>query len=530
MTRVPRARPGWELTAVGVILVLMLAANAMIWRARTSMLRVAMASTESMLVRDRETFNHELLQWRDGMLDDGRWAANLVGVVLDASANRGAHGLSAGERARLRALTLAQIPMAELWVLDQNGGVIIRIGGQPPRRRDVSLARQSLNDDTTLLALSGMSERDLRIAVASPLRTARGRGLVAVLDVAAADRLRSHLPSFALAGQPGRTAITFPYTTGFVGAKWTGTSGDPTVGRADDGWSMMDSSLIVVSGTLPDTMHFQLGIPRAASETLVDSREAWFHAGTALIALPLCVGVLLVGRTARSRRLRATEKSLADFQLRTAQAEVAATRAGLAAIQARLNPHFLSNALHSVSALIATDPEAAEDALDRVGDLFRYSLEQSEKLRVRVEDEWRFVRDYLLVEQMRLGARLSMELDLDPSAAECEIPPFMLQPLVENAIRHGIGPLVAGGHLRMSVRRIANRIEMVVSDDGGGADPQTIAASPGTGLRTLRARLALDHALAGDVAIETGPGQGLLVRVTLAALRDERMMHVDFGA
>ena len=236
-----------------------------------------------------------------------------------------------------------------------------------------------------------------------------------------------------------------------------------------------------------------------------------------LVALALCVIILLAGHLARDRRLRAAEASLAESRLRTAQAETAATRAEMAAIQARLNPHFLSNALHSVSALVASDPLAAEDALDRIGDLFRYSLVQSERHVVCLDDEWRFVQDYLAIEQMRLGARLTVELSLERAAAECDVPSFVLQPLVENAIRHGIGPRTAGGTVRVSARRDNGRVVLEVVDDGAGSSPERVEASLGTGLRTLRQRLSLDDAFRGIVDVETAPDRGFRVRVTLDA-------------
>ncbi|MBK5189430.1 MAG: histidine kinase [Gemmatimonadaceae bacterium] len=174
-------------------------------------------------------------------------------------------------------------------------------------------------------------------------------------------------------------------------------------------------------------------------------------------------------------------------------------------------------ALHSVSALVASDPLAAEEALDRIGDLFRYSLVQSELHVVRLEDEWRFVQDYLAIEQMRLGSRLTVELSLERAAAECDVPSFVLQPLVENAIRHGIGPRTAGGTVRVTAIRDNGRVRLEVSDDGQGARPERVDASEGTGLRTLRQRLGLDDAFRGAVDVETAPDRGFRVRVTLDA-------------
>lgn len=514
----PRRRPGWEILAVAGILVLYALANAAIVRARPSMMRAAVARVDSVLAEDRDVLDRDLQQWRQGILGDGRWLADLVGVVLDTRSAKSDARFSPSEVARLQALTLAQMPTARAWVVDRSGTVRATVGRDAPASRHVWLARKSLDGDTTLLAASELRGQDLRLAVASPVHTAAGRGLAVVLDLSARTVLDRRMPKLAWEGHFGRAALTFRLDTGFVGATWTGRADDPQIARPARGWSLTDSSLIVVWGALPDTTpRFELGIPRAAARSLVETRAAWLHATAALAALALCLGVLLAGRASRNARLRAAEKSLAESRLRTAQAEIAATRAGLAAVQARLNPHFLSNALHSVAALIASDPEGAEEALDRLGDLFRYSLQQSERHTVALEEEWRFVRDYLAIEQMRLGDRLTVEMELDPAAAECEVPAFVLQPLVENAIRHGIGPLREGGTVRVSARREGERLTLVVADDGRGADKAAVDVSTGTGLRTLRQRFELDTSLEGHVEIETTPGLGFRARVTLAA-------------
>jgi LytS/YehU family sensor histidine kinase len=269
-----------------------------------------------------------------------------------------------------------------------------------------------------------------------------------------------------------------------------------------------------VSGELPDTTpRFELGIGRDWARSRAESRIAWFYAVTAIVALVAVLGVLLVGRIVRGRHLRATQRSLAESELRAAKAETAATRAGLAAVQARLHPHFLSNALHSVAALIPTDPGAAEDALDRLGDLFRYSLEQSARQSVVLEDEWHFVEDYLAIERMRLGPRLQVEMEIDPAATECEVPSFVLQPLVENAVRHGVGPRRMGGKVHVSARLIGRVLELAVVDDGVGADPSGVRSSSGTGIRTLCQRLSLDPAFAGHLEIDTAPNAGFRARV-----------------
>jgi hypothetical protein len=511
-------RPSRELVALAVVLVLYLAANARIVAARPAMMRTAVASVDSTLERDKASLDSELTHWRDDVLDQGRWVATLTGVLLEAGSGARAATLTTQDIARLQELTITRIPGARVWVLDEMGEVKASIGGDPPEARQKWLAREALTGDSSVLGATGLRGTDLRIAVASPVRNGAAHGLVIVLDLSAAAQLRHRLPNMTWEGHYGRAAVTFPFGDAFVSAMWSGRPNDPEIEWPRQGWALTDSALIVVSGALPGiTPRFELGIPRSAASARVDSRAAWMHALAAGAALVLCVIILLVGHLTRDRRLRAAESSLAESRLRTAQAETAATRAELASIQARLNPHFLSNALHSVSALVASDPPAAEEALDRIGDLFRYSLIQSERHVVCLDDEWRFVQDYLAIEQMRLGSRLTVELSLERAAGECDVPSFVLQPLVENAIRHGIGPRTTGGTVRVTGRRVNGRVLLEVSDDGAGARAEGIDASAGTGLRTLRQRLSLDDAFRGVVDVETAPDRGFRVRVMLDA-------------
>ena len=495
-----------ELAALATILAAYVAANVAVVAARPSLVRRAVAAVDSSLAHDRGEVGRGLAEWRAEMVRDGRWTAALLGS--------GSLGDSAS-LAALRRVVAAQVPTARVWLVAPDGRVAATLADGPPTPRHVALAELSVRRDSALLAASDVRGSDLRVAVAVPLVTARGP-LAAVLDVSAATRLRPRLPDVTWEGRGGRAAVTFPFGESFVGAAWAAGAREPEIHWPKSGWTLDDSSLIVVGGALPDTTRFQLGIPRAAAVATADARAAWLHALAALVALPLCVGVLLAGRARRETRLRDAESSLAEARLRAAEAEAAAARAELAAVNARLDPHFLSNALHSVAALVDSDPAAAEDALDRLGDLFRYSLEQSERHTVLLGDEWRFVRDYLAIEQMRLGERLAVRMDLDPDAAEVEVPSLLLQPLVENAVRHGVGPRREGGTVRVGARRSGDRLELEVADDGVGTDPQSLGTARGTGLRTLRQRLDLDPRFDGRLAVETAPGEGFRVHVSLA--------------
>jgi hypothetical protein len=497
----------WETIAVCGILAACAVANVVILAARPAMTSIAMHMVDSALLADRERLARDLDDWRRGMIDDGRWAAQLAALALD------------GSRRSVDSLVLAQVPTARLWLVNRDGRTRTLVGTNSLTARHSWLAAQSLARDTTLVAVTEALARDLRIGVASPLPP-KYAGWTAVLDVSAAERLLRRIPRLSVAGKDARVALAFPFEGGFVGTTWMRDASAPMISWPKDGWTLSDTSLVVRGGALPDTTpRFQLGIPRDAASVMASSRAAWLHATTILVAMPLCVLVLLIGRAGRNARLRDAERSLAESRLRMAQAEGAATRASLAAIQARLHPHFLSNALHSASALIGEDPDAAEEALDRLGDLFRYTLDCSEKQTVRLPDEWKFVRDYLEIEQLRLGDRLRTEMHLDPELADCEVPAFVLQPLVENAVRHGVGPRRDGGTIRVRAALVRGDVELTVEDDGLGASADALRDTRGTGLRTLRERLALETKWRGEVETTSAAGEGFRVRVRLARVQ-----------
>ncbi len=201
------------------------------------------------------------------------------------------------------------------------------------------------------------------------------------------------------------------------------------------------------------------------------------------------------------------------------RAEAARVQAELAALRAHLNPHFLFNTLHSLTGLVRSDPGRVEAALEQFGDLFRYvlRLDRQRTVRVTLEEEWAFVRTYLSLEAMRLGARLRVDERLDPETLDCRIPPLLLQPLVENAVRHGASAMRRGGTVTVeSFLDDHDTMTLTVTDDGPGADPARVAAAEGLGLRAARQRV---EALGGRARVEvhTAPGEGFRVRVVLPA-------------
>jgi len=192
-------------------------------------------------------------------------------------------------------------------------------------------------------------------------------------------------------------------------------------------------------------------------------------------------------------------------------------RAELHLLRTQLNPHFVLNTLHALLGLVRRDPGVAEAAIERLGELLRFGLSVTQRGidRVALREEWAFVTSYLEVERLRLGSRLSAELDLDPAALDVPIPPFALQPLVENAVTHAIAPRASGGRLHVSARLAAGTLHLEVRDDGPGISEAALLASPRTGLRLLRERLHVLYAGDARLAFEGAPGGGLLVRLDL---------------
>lgn len=204
-------------------------------------------------------------------------------------------------------------------------------------------------------------------------------------------------------------------------------------------------------------------------------------------------------------------------QARAQRAETLHARAELQLLRTQLNPHFVLNTLHALLGLVRREPSAAEAAIERLGELLRFgmSVEQRRTDRVAFREEWTFVGSYLELERLRLGDRLRLTLWADPTAMDVPVPPFAIQPLVENAIAHAVAPRGSGGRLDVSARRERGRLRVEVRDDGPGTTEAVILASPRAGLRLLRERLASLYAGEASLTFETPLEGGLRVLLDL---------------
>ena len=204
---------------------------------------------------------------------------------------------------------------------------------------------------------------------------------------------------------------------------------------------------------------------------------------------------------------------LRERELRTAQLESRLQEAKLAALRAQLNPHFLFNALNSVSALMYRDVDAADAMLARIGELLRLTLAADGSQEVRLSEELELLERYLDIERIRFADRLAITVDVPESALGARVPPFSLQPLVENAIRHGVSRRPLGGQVVVSARQVADRLQLRVTDDGPGLGPEMVRE--GIGLRNTRDRLQQLYGNAQQLAFSKPEAGGLEVMVEL---------------
>jgi len=174
-------------------------------------------------------------------------------------------------------------------------------------------------------------------------------------------------------------------------------------------------------------------------------------------------------------------------------------RARLQSLQSKIRPHFLFNALNAVLGLLRTEPRRAEVVLEGLADLFRMLLRDEREL-VPLADEVRFCRDYLAVESERLGARLRVDIDLEESALAAMVPPLLLQPLLENAVHHGIEPSAEGGRVLLRIARRADRVQVLIENPMSSDGP--LRAGRQMALSNVRQRLALLYDIEATMYIE----------------------------
>jgi LytS/YehU family sensor histidine kinase len=196
---------------------------------------------------------------------------------------------------------------------------------------------------------------------------------------------------------------------------------------------------------------------------------------------------------------------------RALEADVAQRDAELRALRAQLNPHFLFNSLNSIAGLITVEPDRAREMCQRLGDFLRESLQVGQASRITLAREIALIEQYLRIEQVRFGVRLQVALEVAPETRDVLVPPLLLQPLVENAVRHGVATRLDGGTVSVTTRRAADRVIIVVVNP---RDVDSRRGGTGLGLGIVRRRLAAAYGESAALAIEAA-SESYQVSVTI---------------
>jgi signal transduction histidine kinase len=202
-------------------------------------------------------------------------------------------------------------------------------------------------------------------------------------------------------------------------------------------------------------------------------------------------------------------------KVKAANLETRLVEARLKTLEAELHPHFLFNTLHAISTLVHTNPEAADRMIVRLSDLLRLTFDRSGAPAVPLQEELAFLEKYLEIEQIRFQDRLSVRFDIDPETLDAEVPRLILQPLVENAIKHGVAPRSGDGLIEISARRKDDMLWIEVRDNGVGLSGSARARlHNGVGLSNTRARLDCLYGSAHRLEFSEDTG-GLAVRMQI---------------
>jgi sensor histidine kinase YesM len=247
----------------------------------------------------------------------------------------------------------------------------------------------------------------------------------------------------------------------------------------------------------------------------------FFNMPTAL----MCYATILLVCHALDYYQQYQEEELKASRLKTelAEAQLQVAQAQLQALKRQLHPHFLVNTLNSISALLDEDVEAADEMLARLGDLLRLTLTNSGAQEVTLQEELEFLRCYLEIEQVRFQDRLTVHMDIDPVSLDAMVPNLILQPIVENAIRHGIASRIAPGRIEIRAARAGDMLQLQVKDNGPGIQAKAVQAKAeavvtnreGVGLSNTRARLKQLYGSHHSFVLSDAVGGGLLSTIEI---------------
>lgn len=278
------------------------------------------------------------------------------------------------------------------------------------------------------------------------------------------------------------------------------------------GWPRVLYYMVMVSGCVI------VGVSVGSALLRGQSPFAYLQKSAVLMTLlpfALFAGFFMLAVVITGERRLAAEAQLARQQQEMASAARLLAEARLGALQAQIEPHFLYNTLANVLSLIDTQPAQARHMLERFIDYLRASLDASRAEQATLGAELDLAGAFLDVLAVRMGARLRYRIEADEAVRQLSIAPMLLQPVVENAVKHGLEPTVNGGEIVLRASSGGGQLLIEVSDDGAGLSEAPPRPGGGVGLSNLRERLRSIYAGAAQVQLIENPGGGLTVRLQL---------------
>ena len=230
-------------------------------------------------------------------------------------------------------------------------------------------------------------------------------------------------------------------------------------------------------------------------------------------SLALIFGLSIFAYASLVYKLRETAVKLKEKELDQERLRRLKIQAELEALRAKVNPHFFFNTLNSIASLISIDPPKAEELVERLSRLFRYSLDSSNVEYVDVIDEMEMLEEYLKIEQVRLGDRFSFSIQNNLIGQKCYVPGMLLQPLVENSVIHGIGKISSPGKIELFFEKTGSDLLIQIRDNGRGFEPGKV--NYGFGIKGVMDRLNLLYADNHEFLIDSGSGVNISIKIPI---------------
>jgi two-component system, LytTR family, sensor kinase len=245
---------------------------------------------------------------------------------------------------------------------------------------------------------------------------------------------------------------------------------------------------------------------------------AWQHTGHFLFQDDMfLIDAFIYTVLAASQNTGSFYRLLRQRDLDAARMEAQVAESRLRALKMQINPHFLFNTLNSIAVLVKKqEADKASDMIERLSEFFRQTLEQGERQTVPLRQELALIEQYLAIEKIRFGDRLVVDYRVDPACLDVDVPALLLQPLAENAIKHGLAKKVGACRLQISAQRSPEGLLLQVMDDGAGT--AAVAPTSGVGLRNVQDRLRVLYDQRHRFAFTSSPGVGTSVSIVLGGL------------